>query len=651
MKNIPIVGKLMAVIAVFGIFIIGVAVYSTGQMKTIDNSYTDLGLHNYRVAVAIARANRNLNAAQAAIGELLISTDDAGNAKAMARLKEAREKFKNYMDAAITNAPAADKADLETLKNQGNDVLDAGCAQAIREGAAATGSAAVLASQKTFLETCAPKFPPLVDAMTAKTGVIEKAAQDKDDELSRVTSSSILTTYGVIIGGLVGVLVLAFFCTRAWITGPLNLLNSTMARLAGGDLTAVVHGDDRKDEVGSMARTVQVFKDAGLEKVRLEKEAADQRAAAEAERKLNEEQRAHAAEQQALVVESVASGLSNLAGGNLMFRLNTPFAPEYEKLRNDFNDAMAKLQDTMKVISVNTQGIRGGGEEISQASDDLSRRTEQQAASLEETAAALDEITATVRKTAEGAKEASTVVGAAKTDAEHSGEVVRQAVQAMSAIENSSAQIGNIISVIDEIAFQTNLLALNAGVEAARAGDAGRGFAVVASEVRALAQRSADAAKEIKALISASSQQVTSGVALVDETGNALERIVKQVAQINTLVNDIAASAQEQATGLTQVNTAVNQMDQVTQQNAAMVEQSTAASHSLAQEVEELSRLLSQFQVGEQPSNVARLSKKRPAPAPSPSPVHAARAKIAAFAGGGRTSGGGEEASDSWEEF
>jgi methyl-accepting chemotaxis protein len=287
-----------------------------------------------------------------------------------------------------------------------------------------------------------------------------------------------------------------------------------------------------------------------------------------------------------------------LSEGDLVYRLNTPFDGEYEQLRRDFNDAMTKLQDAMSVIAANTQGIRSGGEEISKAADDLSRRTEQQAASLEETAAALDEITATVKKTAEGANEARTVVAAAKGDAEHSGQVVSKAVAAMSAIESSSGQIGQIIGVIDEIAFQTNLLALNAGVEAARAGDAGRGFAVVASEVRALAQRSAAAAKEIKTLISASSQQVGAGVELVGETGKSLERIVAQVNRINTLVMDIAASAQEQAAGLAEVNTAVNQMDQVTQQNAAMVEQSTAASHAMAQEAEDLSRLVRQFQTG-----------------------------------------------------
>jgi methyl-accepting chemotaxis protein len=303
------------------------------------------------------------------------------------------------------------------------------------------------------------------------------------------------------------------------------------------------------------------------------------------------------AELQAVVVQSLATGLERLSQGDLTYRLDAAFAVEYEKLRADFNAAMSQLQETMRVVSGNAGEIRSGTGEISQAADDLSRRTEQQAASLEETAAALDEITATVRKTAEGAAHARGVVSTAKGDAERSGEIVANAVAAMSEIEKSADKISQIIGVIDEIAFQTNLLALNAGVEAARAGEAGRGFAVVASEVRALAQRSAQAAKEIKALISASTTQVASGVNLVGETGEALDRIAAQVAEINGIVAEIAASASEQATGLAEVNTAVNQMDQVTQQNAAMVEQTTAASHALAHQAEELARLIGRFQV------------------------------------------------------
>ena len=297
-------------------------------------------------------------------------------------------------------------------------------------------------------------------------------------------------------------------------------------------------------------------------------------------------------------VTEIAGALSALADGDLERRITEPLTVELDNIRVDFNRALDKLQDTMKSIAINADAVREGAKEITNASDDLSRRTEQQAASIEETAAALDQITATVRKTAEGAVEARSVVGTAKGDAQRSGTVVHEAVTAMQAIESSSKKIENIIGVIDEIAFQTNLLALNAGVEAARAGDAGRGFAVVATEVRALAQRSADAAKEIKALISASGEQVGSGVRLVGLTGEALTRIVGHVDQMSGLMAEIASAAQEQATGLGQVNSAVNQMDKVTQQNAAMVEQSTAASHSLAGEAEELTRLVKQFKTG-----------------------------------------------------
>lgn len=416
------------------------------------------------------------------------------------------------------------------------------------------------------------------------------------------------------------------FLLRQRVLTPLASMTDAMGQLAAGDNTVVVPAT-RDDEIGQMAAAVQRFKDAAIE---LEK---------------SQKERAAKAADQAHVVNAIGSGLKQLADGNLMTRLSAPFSADYEQLRSDFNDAMGKLQDAMTTIVVNSGAIRSGAGEISQAADDLSRRTEQQAASLEETAAALDEITATVRKTAESSKQANAVVVATRSDAEASGQVVRETVAAMGEIEKSSKQISQIIGVIDEISFQTNLLALNAGVEAARAGEAGRGFAVVASEVRALAQRSSEAAREIKSLISASSQHVETGVELVGEAGKALELIVSKVGDISGLVSEIAASAQEQSTALAEVNTAINQMDQVTQQNAAMVEESTAASHSLTHEAEELMGLISRFQTGAAPTANSNKGAAKPK---SHQPITQQRQRIAQFASNGSAA---LKADDDWQEF
>ncbi len=449
-----------------------------------------------------------------------------------------------------------------------------------------------------FLNESGSLFKQIIDGCNADVLYnvnLGTAAADKGAETygSTVTLTSIAIAFMALACAAIGFLLIRGIST------PIVSITTAMRRLADRDFAADVPGLDRNDEIGQMAAAVEVFKDNMSRSAELAEAASAATKEREGIKNRTEAERAAAAAQQASVVEALALGQYQLSSGVLTFRITDRFAPEYEKLRIDFNNAMANLQETMKAVAANTSAIASGTVEISCASDDLSRRTEQQAASLEETAAALDEITATVRKTAEGSKHARDVVGQAKDAAERSGRIVRQAVDAMTGIEQSSCQIGNIIGVIDEIAFQTNLLALNAGVEAARAGDAGRGFAVVASEVRALAQRSADAAKEIKALISASSQQVELGVDLVGQTGVALHGIVEQVTEINVIVSDIAASAQEQTVGLDQVNTAVNQMDQVTQQNAAMVEQSTAASHALARETEELKRLVERFDLGQ----------------------------------------------------
>ncbi|OJT99424.1 MAG: chemotaxis protein [Rhizobium sp. 63-7] len=346
-------------------------------------------------------------------------------------------------------------------------------------------------------------------------------------------------------------------------------------------------------------------------------------------------------------VTTIGSSLSDLADGKLDFRLETPFAKDFESLRHTFNEAIEKLGSALGSVSETTGRIDNGTREIAAGANDLSKRTEQQAASLEETAAALDEITANVNNSTKRTEEARSVASQANHSATRSAEVVSHAEEAMRKIEESSQQISNIIGVIDEIAFQTNLLALNAGVEAARAGEAGKGFAVVAQEVRELAQRSAQAAKEIKGLIQNSTTEVESGVRLVRDAGEALKTIGKFIVEINAHMEAIATSAKEQATGLAEVNVAVNSMDQTTQQNAAMVEQSNAASNALQEEAVRLRELVGQFALlATSSSQVAALRQSARAMARPSRSVAAPSAPRRAAAAGGAAS-----ASDSWEEF
>jgi methyl-accepting chemotaxis protein len=429
-----------------------------------------------------------------------------------------------------------------------------------------------------------------------------------------------------------------------WYIGGYAVVGEHLIRAVIEDLwpkTFMAKGDSSKagDAVSSLMKAVMLDMDFAIS-IYLE--------TIEAERQRLEAVRIASEASQNAVVKALGEALDRLAQGDLVGRLSAEVTPEFQKLKDDFNNAVSLLEEAMGRVSEATDGIRSSADEIAGAADDMSRRTEQQAASLEETAAALDEITSTVRRSAAGAKQAQDVVAGAKAEAEKSGAVVDQAVSAMGEIETSSREIGNIIGVIDEIAFQTNLLALNAGVEAARAGDAGKGFAVVAQEVRALAQRSAEAAKEIKTLIGASTKQVEAGVGLVGQTGEALRGIVGKVAEIDALIVEIASSAQEQATGLNQVNSAVNQMDQVTQQNAAMVEQTTAATHSLKGQMQELVSQVSTFSISGG-RKVVMSAPSRPTPAQVPSiarPTSRPGASVPVARGGAAVA-----LKEEWEEF
>ncbi len=493
---------------------------------------------------------------------------------------------------------------------------------------------------------------------------------------------------GLIATGLVWAL------SRAIVT-PIVGMTRAMTELASGNNDIEVPALGRGDEVGEMAKAVAVFKDSAIEKIRIEQESEAIRAAADRERMSNDEIKTRESGQIEFAVNSLATGLSSLANGDVAYRIDTPFTGNLDRLRVDFNEAVARLQAALQSVGANAAAINAGAEEVRTAADDLARRTEQQAASVEETAAALEQVTTTVKDAAKRAEDVGERVERARVGAEKSGEVVRKAVSAMEQISKSSSEIINIITVIDDIAFQTNLLALNAGVEAARAGEAGKGFAVVAQEVRELAQRSANAAKEIKSLITTSGEHVDSGVALVGQTGKALEAIVGEVQEIDEHIRAIVISTREQSTGLQEINVAVNTMDQGTQQNSAMVEQQTAASHSLAREAESMNSLLRQFNLGGGTTgSVARgaatgaatgapsrspaqapaasmaaparaaapasrpaiepTSGRKPAPStpssrPAPSPASALHGKLSAAFGGG--SAAAKPSADSWEEF
>jgi methyl-accepting chemotaxis protein len=582
------------------------ATYSSIALKKADTATKALVAHRAPAALELARVGRLVNVIGYAAYRVLAedgSTAAAHQAKADidAAAVQLRKNLKTAEHLLPENA-----ATYRAFEAQASQIA----------GLADQAADLALAGQDDEAKRMMAQLDPKIMGMTKDIVSFNTQAAARDDkavaDLGLAAHKSIAVNIILAVGGIAIGVGFGLWVAVGKISRPLNRLSERMRQLAEGDLEVVVEAQDRGDEIGGMASAVQVFKENGAKAKALEAETERLRSAAEEERRVGEATRAVAAREQATAIERIGAGLSKLSGGDLTYRLTEAFAADYAKLREDFNATVETLQATMEEISGNSQGIRSGAGEITVASDDLSRRTEQQAASLEETAAALEEITATVKRTAEGATHASTVVAAAKRDAETGGEVVGKAIVAMNAIETSSQGITQIIGVIDEIAFQTNLLALNAGVEAARAGDAGRGFAVVAQEVRALAQRSAEAAKEIKVLIATSTTQVSAGVDLVAQTGKALERIVAQVAQINSVVGEIAASAQEQSGGLQQVNVAINQMDQVTQQNAAMVEESTAASHALAREAQDLARLIGRFKVDGSSARVAPSQNDRP---------------------------------------
>lgn len=499
----------------------------------------------------------------------------------------------------------------------GNFELDSKLAQTPQIAAALTGSEPAFFARVPRIGDALDEaghgyaFAKPVDLFGEKWGiVIEKDEAEILQDVSAVFTRQLIVS----LVAALATLALGLLIGRS-ISRPMDRVTGAIHRIGDGKYDIEVTDTNRKDELGDIAKAV--------DRQRVMMQDAQ---AAEAERALQQEDLRH-------VVDRMRDGMQRLAEGDLSSPISQTFSPEYEVLRVNYNQTLTKLNGTISQVVGVAESIRARSTEINHASVDLSRRTENQAAALEETAAALDALTASVKANANGASEVESTVRTTRAEAEESGKVVKAAVSKMTEIQRSSEQISNISGTIEDIAFQTNLLALNAGVEAARAGDAGKGFAVVASEVRALAQRSSDAAKEIKALITSSGQHVRTGVDQVNRAGAVIENIVGRVAHISDLVSNIAAGAAEQSSGLGEINIGVTQLDRVTQQNAAMVEESSAASQGLQQDATTLAGLVSHFRIQ---AGAAAIAVPAPAPvapaeaAPAPSAPAMAKLKAAA---------------------
>ena len=584
MKDVPIAGKFLILLAIFGLLNVSAVMWSSAQMRGIDADYAAAVRIQGQAAIFASRANGALATMKSTIGDLEIGTTEADNQAGFVEIVASKSQFLDALDAAIETDPSQATA-FKSLRAMTLKLIDETCAKAIKLGRDSTISPTF--GQSEYFKTCGPAFKPVVDAVTNQATRSIVSQNKLVTALSQKTHRVVMLDYILLIGATLLVAGLGFLGIRFWVSKPIKTMVLTMRTLAAGDLDVTIVGSARNDELGPMARALQVFKDNSVRLRASEAEGVELR------------------RQQEAMVKAIAAGLDSLASGDLTSRLDDAFATDYEKLREDFNKTTESLRRAMETIVAATDGINNGSEQIAAASDDLSRRTEQQAANIEETSSALHVITESMVRMASNARGAAEVAAITKEAVETSSGVVQDAIAAMGHIKQSSTQIGRIIGVIDDIAFQTTLLALNASIEAAGAGHVGRGFAVVALEVRSLAQRTVEAARQIKALAATSTQQVENGVVLVDKTGAALRTIVSKVTEMDGLVGEISASSQIQAAGLTEINGVISQMDYVVQQNAAMVEESTAAAHALKTETQDLNELVGRFRLASMPTGKA----------------------------------------------
>ncbi|RLQ88777.1 methyl-accepting chemotaxis protein [Notoacmeibacter ruber] len=566
-----------------------------------------------------------------------------GEQKYVDRLDERVSEFKQFPAAMFGSA---------ATRNEVLGLIDAYQADFHRFAEATIAKEAVRADMDAAYKAVAPTFERL---KSLASEMLTRSTEAAEEASATVFSAVILVTaLALALIGFITVMV-----ARS-IGRPLTSTVKALNALADGQTDTRIEGENRKDEIGEIARSFEAYKQLVIRKADEEQAAARDREIEESNRREAEHQR-DAERQRDLetAVSELGGALDKLAKGDLTYRIEEPFVDTLDQLRLSFNESAQTLSETLLEIQGSIQTVDANSSEMRSSLEDLSRRTEQQAASLEETSAALEEMTATVDSSSKRAKDATARAHEASHACASSTEVVTKAVSAMDRIEAASNQMASIIGVIDDIAFQTNLLALNAGVEAARAGQAGQGFAVVAQEVRELAQRSADAAREIKGLIAKSTSEVSSGVGLVKETGEALARIAEQVNDINDHISAIATAASEQAIGIAEIHSSVTQMDEVTQRNTAMVEETTAVTHGLANDARALSGLVLRFRLGGEapaPSRAPRAAKKvelvandapRARQGSGKSPVQAMLSKVrTSFSGGSAAA-----AQDEWAEF
>lgn len=598
LANLKIQIKITMMLGLLGIITLGIALHSRNVMVTIDANYSQLSDVFHPDTAKLIRVNRLSQTMMYAAYRTLVydGTSDAAK-KSAADEAAAYKQASDYLNEVESTEKG--KADLSTLRS-GLDGLHAAITPAVENG---------LKNNDAEAKALLAKADDLATAYTKTIKAFNDdrvaQAQKQSDALSVSVATAGMTLIGTALAAVVVSMGLAIFVTRSQISGPLGKLQETMRALAGGQHDVDIPGADRGDEVGGMAKSVLVFKEAALREAEL----------AEAKK------RAEAA--QSLVVDTLEDRLGKLANGDLTATIDARFDPEYEGLKQNFNAAVTALRELIAAVIDSAETISTGSAEIAQASEDLARRTEGAAASLEETSAAVSQMDQRIKATAEAATKTVERATGAIGVVDSGRSVADEAMQAMTRVSESAKGIDNVIEGLDKIAFQTRVLAMNAAVEAGRAGEAGRGFAVVADLVSALAMRAEEEAGRARDQLTATQSDINAAVDMVRRVDSALGAIVGDVNEVHALLEVMAKDNQVQATAVTQVATAVNSIDQTTQQNAAMVEETSAAARNLSSEVTSLSAQAARFNAGSRGGRKPARSRVHALPVAS-TPAHSA---------------------------